>query len=300
MEFLPVALTSRITEWLHLPPGDLTRSLIRVGLIWLLAWAGMLLVRLVARRIVAAVDDGDPLTLTHREKQGQTISQLLRGVGRVAIVMTAALLTLDVFLDIGPLLAGAGILGLAVSFGAQSLVKDVISGFFILLENQFAVGDVIEAAGKTGTVEEISLRLVKLRDIRGTLHLIPNGQLTVVSNQTRGWAQAVVDIGVGYEADIDRALSVFEDEAATFATAPGWADRLAGSPSVVGVEALADSAVIVRTLIRTRPGDQWAAGREFRRRMLRRLEAEGIQIPFPQRTVHVRHHGAPGAEEAFG
>jgi hypothetical protein len=143
MEFLQAARTSRITEWLHLPPGDLTRSLIRVGLIWLLAWAGMLVVRLVARRIVAAVDDGDPLTLTHREKQGQTISQLLRG---------------------------AGILGLAVSFGAQSLVKDVISGFFILLENQFAVGDVIEAAGTTGTVEEISLRLVKLRDIQGTLH----------------------------------------------------------------------------------------------------------------------------------
>ena len=300
MEFLQVSLTSRITEWLHLPPGDLTRSLIRVGLIWLLAWAGMLLVRLVARRIVAAVDDGDPLTLTHREKQGQTISQLLRGVGRVAIVMTAALLTLDVFLDIGPLLAGAGILGLAVSFGAQSLVKDVISGFFILLENQFAVGDVIEGAGKAGTVEEISLRLVKLRDIRGTLHIIPNGQLGVVSNLTRGWAQAVVDIGIGYDADIDQALAVFEDEAAAFAAAPGWADRISGPPSVVGVDALADSAVMVRTLIRTRPGDQWAAGREFRRRMLRRLEAEGIEIPFPQRTVHVRHHGAAAGAEALG
>jgi len=300
MELLQASLTSRITDWLQLPPGDLTRSFIRVGIIWLLAWAGMLLVRLVARRIVAAVDDGDPLTLTHREKQGQTISQLLRGVGRVAIVVTAVLLTLDVFLDIGPLLAGAGILGLAVSFGAQSLVKDVISGFFILLENQFAVGDVIEGAGKAGTVEEISLRLVKLRDIQGTLHIIPNGQLGVVSNLTRGWAQAVVDIGIGYDADIDRALAVFEDEAAAFAAAPGWDDRMAGPPSVAGVDALSDSAVMVRTLIRTRAGDQWAAGREFRRRMLRRLEAEGIEIPFPQRTVHVRHHGAAAGAEALG
>jgi small-conductance mechanosensitive channel len=105
---------------------------------------------------------------------------------------------------------------------------------------------------------------------------------------------------VGYDADIDRALAVFEDEAAAFAAAPGWADRMSGPPSVVGVDALADSAVMVRTLIRTRPGDQWAAGREFRRRMLRRLEAEGIQIPLPQRTVHVRHHGAAAGAETLG
>ena len=134
-----------------------------------------------------------------------------------------ALLSLDIFFDIGPLLAGAGIIGLAISFGAQSLVKDIISGFFILVENQFAVGDVIETAGKSGTVERMTLRVVMLRDLRGVLHIIPNGQMTVVSNQTRGWARAVVEVGVAYEVDVDRALAVFRDEAAAFGKDPGLA-----------------------------------------------------------------------------
>ena len=129
-----------------------------------------------------------------REKRGRTIAQLLRSVGRVVIVTIAVLLTFNVFINIAPILAGAGILGLAVSFGAQSLVRDIISGFFILLENQFAVGDVIEAAGKSGVVERMTLRVVVLRDLEGTMHVIPNGEMKVVSNKTRGWSRAVVDI----------------------------------------------------------------------------------------------------------
>jgi small conductance mechanosensitive channel len=300
MTLLQSSFPSALAEFLHLPSGELARAAVRVGAIWLLAWFGMMVIRLVARRIVAAVDEGDPGALTLREKQGQTISQLLRSVGRVLVFLVAALLTLDVFFDIGPLLAGAGILGLAVSFGAQSLVKDVISGFFILLENQFAVGDVIEAAGKSGAVEQMSLRVVKLRDVRGVLHIIPNGQIGVVSNATRGWGREVVDVSVSYEVDVDQALGVFRDEAARFGADPEWAPRMDGAPDVLGVESLTDSAVIIRTLLRARPGDQWALGREFRRRILRRLEAEGMEIPFPQRTVHVRHHSTGGTPEVIG
>ena len=153
--------------------------------------------RLLARRIERAVDDGDDSTMTMQEKQGRTVAQLLRSVGRLLIIALALLMTLNQFINIGPILAGAGILGLAVSFGAQSLVKDVINGFFMLVENSISVGDTIEIAGKTGTVERITLRVVRLRDVDGTLHVIPNGQITTVSNQTRGWSRAVVDVDGG-------------------------------------------------------------------------------------------------------
>ena len=282
----------RLSEFFSVDAADLVRALVRLAGIWIIAWICGRLVRFIARRIVKAVDDGDDSHLSVREKRGQTVAQLLRSVGRVVIVLIATLLSLNIFFDIGPLLAGAGILGLAISFGAQSLVKDIISGFFILLENQFAVGDVIETAGKSGTVERMTLRVVMLRDLRGVLHIIPNGQMTVVSNQTRGWARAVVEVGVAYEVDVDHALEVFRDEAAAFGKDQVWAHRLDGAPEVLGVESLADNAVVIRTLLRTLPGEQWAAAREFRRRLKARLDREGIDIPYPQRTVHVRPHGA--------
>jgi len=282
----------RLSEFFSIDAVDLVRALLRLTLIWVLAWVAGRIIRLIANRIVQAVDDGDDTRLSLREKRGQTVAQLLRSVGRIVVLLIAGLLSLNIFFDIGPLLAGAGILGLAISFGAQSLVKDIIAGFFILLENQFAVGDVIETAGKSGTVERMTLRIVMLRDLRGVLHIIPNGQMTVVSNQTRGWARAVVEVGVAYEVDVDRALEVFRDEAAAFGEDPAWAHRLDGGPEVLGVESLADSAVMIRTLVRTLPGEQWAAAREFRRRLKARLDREKIEIPYPQRIVHVRPHGA--------
>jgi len=277
-------------------------ELIRVGArvlgIWALAWFAYRLVRLAAHRIERSVDDGDNSVTTLREQRGRTISQLLRSVGRVIISAVALLLTLNVFVDIGPILAGAGILGLAVSFGAQSLVKDVISGFFILFENQFAIGDIIEAGGKAGVVEKMTLRVVVLRDLEGIMHVVPNGEISVVSNRTRGWSRAVIDLGVGYGEDVDRALAVVRDEAAQFATDRQWSAVLDGPPEVLGVEDLGDSAVILRILIRTRPGSQWNAGREFRRRLKNRLDREGIEIPFPQRSIHLRVQGHLPAEMA--
>lgn len=282
------SLIESIARFFHVEYTLLIRKVISVGLIWLGAWIANWLIKVAARRILKAVDDGDDSTLTLREKRGQTVAQLLRSVGRVVVIVVSVLLTLNVFIEITPLLAGAGILGLAVSFGAQSLVKDVIAGFFILLENQFAVGDVIEASGKGGVVERMTLRVVQLRDLEGILHTIPNGSITVVSNRTRGWSRAALEIGVAYEADLDRALDVFRDEAASFSADPAWKHKLDGSVEVSGVEKLDDSGVIIRTLIRTVPGGQWEAAREFRRRLKNRLDKEGIDIPFPQRTMHLR------------
>ena len=263
---------------------------VRILLTWLLALAAWFALKLVAARIVAAADDGDEGTLTYDEKRAQTISGLLQGAGRIVILVFALILTLDIFMDIGPLLAGAGVIGLAVSFGSQSLVKDMISGFFILSENQFDIGDVVEIGGKSGAVERITLRVVHIRDLEGILHIVPNGQITTVSNKTRGWSRAVLDIGVGYGSDIDAALEALRDEAKRFGEDEAWGFKLDGAPEVPGVQGLGDSSVAIRVMIRTQPGLQWDVAREFRRRAKIRLDREGIEIPFPQRTVHVRHH----------
>jgi small conductance mechanosensitive channel len=246
------------------------------------------------------VDDHDDTAFTEREQRGYTIAQLLKSLGRVVIVGVAILLSLNVFVNIGPLLAGAGILGLAVSFGAQSLVKDVIAGFFFLLEGQFAVGDVIEVAGRSGVVERMTLRVVMLRDANGVVHMIPNGQITTVSNMTRTWSRAVVDVGVAYGTDVDRALEVFRDEAERFAKDEHWSSKFDGDPEVVGVNSLDESQITIRTQFRTHAGQQWAVGREFRRRILTRLAREGIEIPFPARSVSLRIADAKALAKAVG
>jgi moderate conductance mechanosensitive channel len=289
-------LLERLAQMLRLDIETVVRAGVRIAGIWLLAWLAYRVVALAARRIELEVDDGDDSVTTLRERRGQTISQLLRSVGRVVMISLALLLTFNVFIDIGPILAGAGILGLAVSFGAQSLVKDVISGFFILVENQFAIGDVIEAGGKSGVVEKMTLRVVVLRDLKGTMHIVPNSEIKVVSNMTRGWSRAVVDVGITYEEDIDRALAVVRDEAAQFSTDKVWGAQLDGPLEVPGIESLSDSSVVIRTLIRTQPGSQWNAAREFRRRLKKRLDREGISIPYPQRRVHVQVQGAASPE----
>jgi small conductance mechanosensitive channel len=286
----------RIAEILRIDGDQLMRDLLHVAGIWVLAWLAYRVVRLAARRIEIAVDDGDDSVTTVRERRGQTISQLLRSMGRVVIYAVALLLSFNVFINIGPILAGAGILGLAISFGAQSLVKDVISGFFILFENQFGIGDVIEVAGHSGVVEKMTLRVVVLRDGEGVMHVVPNSEIKVVSNKTRGWSRAVVDVGIPYEENVDRALQILRDEAAQFSTDKVWGAQLDGPVDVLGVESLSDSAVVIRTQLRTQPGSQWAVAREFRRRIKNRFDRETLDIPYPQRRVHVRVEGGPGGD----
>jgi small conductance mechanosensitive channel len=269
---------TRIAALLQVDPGVVLSRMMAIGVIWALAWCGDWLIRLLARRIERAVDDGDDTTMTMHEKQGRTVAQLLRSIGRLLIIALALLMTLNQFINIAPILAGAGILGLAVSFGAQSLVKDFITGFFMLVENSLAVGDTVEIAGKTGTVERITLRVVRLRDVDGTLHVIPNGQITTVSNQTRGWSRAVVDVTVGYESDLDRALQVFREVAADFARDALWSRLLDGPPEVLGVQQLAERGITLRTLLRTLPGKQWEVAREFRLRILDSLAHARISI----------------------
>jgi small-conductance mechanosensitive channel len=286
-------------QFLKLFGADLVKArsaALSLLIIWVLAYGAWQLVKLVARRIVMHADDGDDTRLSYQEKRAQTVAQLMRSVGRVLILVFGLLLSLRIFIDITPLLAGAGILGLAFSFGAQSLVKDIIAGTFVLIENQFAVGDVIEAAGKTGTVERMTLRVVMLRDVEGAVHIIPNGQITTATNKTRGWSRAVVDVSIGYDADVDAALEIIRDEAAKLGSDLVHGSKVDAPPEVVGVQSLGDNAVTIRVMLRTQPGMQWEVAREFRRRIKVRLDHEGIDIPYPQRTVHVKHSGVVSAD----
>jgi small conductance mechanosensitive channel len=291
-------ILQRLAQILRLDGAEIGRKLAQVVSIWVLAWLALRLTRLAARRIEGMVDDHDPSIITLREKRGRTIAQLLRTVGTTLVLVVAILLTLNLFIEIGPLLAGAGILGLAVSFGAQSLVKDVITGFFLLLENQFALGDVIEVAGKSGVVEQITLRVVVLRDLEGTRHIIPNSEIKTVSNKTAGWGRAVIDVGVGVAENVDRVLETVRDVTAQLAGDDEWRPMLDGTPEVWGVETIGDNRVVVRLVARTQPGAQWGIARELRRRLKVRFDADGIRLPGVPLVAQPLAPPPPDAEKA--
>jgi len=185
--------------------------------------------------------------------------------------------------DLKGFLAGAGILGVALGIGAQSLVRDIITGFFILLENQYVVGEYITTGGFSGFVEEIELRVTKLRDWGGEYHIIPNGQITAVTNFSRGNMRALVEIGIAYEEDIDRALDVMQRTAAELAGEFG--DIIAEGPEVLGVVAFGPSEVVIRTVAKTRPMEQWRVERELRKRFKEAFDREGIEIPYPRQVI---------------
>jgi len=263
------------------------------GLRILLIAAGSLLLarflRVLADRIPRLVARGETLRVTEAEKRAHTIASLLRTVGVSVLIVIALLMGLREFgLDITPLIAGAGVVGLAIGLGAQSLIRDVIAGFFILLEEQFHVGDVIQAAGVSGQVEQITMRVTVVRDLHGTAHFIPNGEIKVASNLTKEWSRAVIEVGVAYEEDVDRVIVLLAELCRTFAEDPAFGKLVLETPQVTGVEALAESQVTVRLLAKTLPLKQWEVARELRRRIKGCFDREGIQIPYPHRIVIAR------------
>ncbi len=229
---------------------------------------------------------------TRQAVRAQTLKAVIESTLKVVVVLIGALLALaNLNLNVTALIAGVGVAGLAVSFAAQNLIRDVINGFFIILEDQYGVGDIIQVGGTAGLVEKMNLRLTVLRDLEGRVHFIPNGQVDQVTVFSHGWARAVVDVGVAYKENIDRVLEVIGDEARRFYEDPAWRERFTDEPpQVLGVNELADSAVVVRVLFNTKPREQWGVAREFRRRIKNRLDAEGIEIPYPHLTVY---WGAP-------
>jgi small conductance mechanosensitive channel len=192
----------------------------------------------------------------------------------------------EIGVDIAPILAGAGILGLAVGFGAQNLVRDVISGFFFILENQVRVGDVAIINGTGGLVDSVNFRTIVLRDLSGTIHVFPNGTINTLSNMTHTWSAWVFDIGVAYKEDTDRVTAVIREVGRQLREDPEFGPRLIDDIEVFGVNKFADSAVEIKGRLKTRPIEQWAVGREFQRRVKYAFDEQGIEIPFPHRTVY--------------
>ncbi|HEV2150572.1 MAG TPA: mechanosensitive ion channel domain-containing protein [Longimicrobiaceae bacterium] len=283
-------LTERVrTEWSDIFNWpELTATGLRVLAAFVVGWLAFWALKLLLRRIERSIEPSESGLLTVQEQRSKTLLSLVRSIGIVVIIVLMIFMVLGALgVNVGPLLAGAGVIGLAVSFGAQSLVKDIISGLFILFENQYAVGDVIRLdTGISGAVERMTLRVVVLRDVFGVVHIVPNGEIKRVSNLTRTWSRVVLDVGVAYKEDVDRVMEVMRDVGREMYEDPEWKHFLVEEIVVPGVEAFAESSVNIRIMAKTVPLKQWDVGRELRRRLKRRFDAEGIEIPFPQRTVH--------------
>lgn len=229
------------------------------------------------------------------KKRADTLVGLCRQSVRVLIWATAGVMVLkEAGVAIGPIIASAGIVGLAVGFGAQNLVRDVISGFFIIVEDQIRVGDVAVINGTGGLVEEINLRTIVLRDATGAVHVFPNGTVSTLSNLTDEWSAHVFEIGVGYGEDTDKVIKVIEKVGRELKNDKTVGPHILEDLEVFGVDALGDSAVIIKGRIKTKPIQQWAVGREFTRRVKIAFDQDGIEIPFPQRTVHLIGEGLSG------
>ncbi|MBI3466370.1 MAG: mechanosensitive ion channel [Planctomycetes bacterium] len=233
-----------------------------------------------------------------RENRAHTLAAVFQNAAKVAIIAAGSLMILqEVGVNIGLLLGGAAVVGLGVAFGAQNLIRDYFSGFMILLENQYTLNDVVRIGEIAGQVERITLRVTVLRDLQGVVHFIPNGQIASVSNLTHGWSRAVFDIAVAYKEDVDRVMSVLIDLGQELRKNPAFGPLILEDLTMLGVDEFGDSAVVIKFYIKTRPFQQWTVKREMLRRIKKRFDELGIEMPFPQRTVHHCYDGAAQPSE---
>jgi len=225
------------------------------------------------------------------DKRVATLTGILSASVRLILWLVIVMMVLRrLGIDVAPIIAGAGILGLAVGFGAQELVRDFIAGFFILMENQVRAGDVAIINGTGGVVEQVGLRTIVLRDVSGVVHVFQNGKINSLSNMTKEWSAIVFDIGVAYKEDTDKVVSVMQAVAADLRNDETLGPDILEDLEVFGVDAFGDSAVVIKARLKTKPIRQWAVGREYRRRLKYAFDREGIEIPFPHRTIF---HGDP-------
>jgi moderate conductance mechanosensitive channel len=288
----------------EITPADIAafvrQTLIPVLLIAVVAVIAARLASLFVHGIVKALLDREATEGTAQElsavelkRRMDTLDDLGARVIQAFIVVIAGLMVLGKLgLDIGPAVAGLGVIGIAVGFGAQTLVRDYLNGALILVENQFSKGDVVRLAGVAGTVEDFNLRRTTVRDLDGVVHTIPNGEIKVASNLTRTWARINQDVTVAYGTDIDRAIEVVNEVGQDMEVDPVWKRRILEPPRVERVEALGEYGVTLKILGSVVAPDQWAAGGEFRKRLLAGLEANGIEIPRPQRVILSRDPAA--------
>jgi small conductance mechanosensitive channel len=271
---------------------------LRILLIVLMVALFIRLMRTVSRKIVQYSQDEDHTTQSEREKRAETLAQIIGAASHIfGYTIGLFMILRELGLNIAPLLTGAGIAGVALGLGAQSIVRDFLSGFFILMENQYRVGDVVGVGEHEGLVEQITLRTTILRDVEGVVHIVPNGEIKSVRNLTYGWSRIKLDVGIAYETDLDRAMAVLAEIGAGMAADPVFGPKIMEPPQVLGVERLDDWQVVIRIIVKTLPRMQWEVAREYRRRIKDGFDARGIPIPFPRQVVSLtREPRGPGEE----
>ena len=296
-----------MTDWTY---SDIPKILVVLAVLvgaWILGRILRFVVGRIARTLISGstrkkisqVRDAAGLDFLESQKSSQRQSQradTLSEVARSLTTFTVWVLALFVILavldvDASAIFAGAGFLGLGLGFGAQQLISDFTSGFFMLAEDQYGVGDFIDLGEAKGTVEQVSLRTTSLRDVDGTLWFVPNGEVRRVGNMSQHWSRAVIDVDVAYDTDVAKARSVILDTAKSLAEEDQWADKVLSEPEVWGVENLGPDAISVRLVLKTRPLQQFVVARELRERIKTALSEAGIEIPFPQRTVWIKSDG---------
>jgi moderate conductance mechanosensitive channel len=270
-------VTERFVQWMT--TSGIRVVVIAVAMVLLFSLLQQLIVRL--RRLYEGTLPG-----ADQIQRADTLTRVIRDVARVFITVVGSMMILsEIGIDLKPLLAAAGLGGLAIGFGAQSLVKDIISGFFILLENSIRVGDVVEVAGVSGLVEDVRLRTIVLRDLEGNLHVVPNGAVDKVKNMSKEYAFYVFDVQVSYREDLDRVMEVLRAIADELRREATFAADILEPLDMLGVDRFLESAVLIKCRIKTKPLQQWRVGREMNRRIKMTFDAQGIEIPYPHRTV---------------
>ncbi|GBE24370.1 putative MscS family protein YkuT [bacterium BMS3Bbin02] len=266
---------------------------------WLIvAWLVWKILKRIGDRTVSRLTSrADKLTVIEATDRKQRIDTLWAAVRTLLLVLVVVIVFLGILnawgVNTAPFLAVGSIIGIAIGFGAQDFVKDVIAGFLILAEDQYSIGDVVKINGVSGTVKEITLRSTILRDLDGNVHYVPNGSIQVASNYTQEYSQVVIDVGFGYGEDVDRVIPIIQDELDRFAADESWTEAFIDPPDILGVQDLGDSAVTVRCLMRVTPDYRWSSRREFLRRIKVRFDAEDIEIPFPYMTIAQPPHKSP-------
>lgn len=259
------------------------------------AYVLLKMIRLTVARLEHYVQQRDQLHLSEAQKRAQTLGTIINSIAAVLVIGVAVVMALsELGLDVRPLITGAGIAGLALGFGAQHLVRDIISGFFLILEDQVRIGDVVVINNETsGLVEAIRLRTLVLRDIEGVVHVIPNGEIKQVSNRTKEWSRAVIDVGVAYKEDVDYVMDVLKQVGEELVGDEVFGPLILEPLQILGVNDLANSQVTIRISVKTAPLRQWEVGRELRRRIKKRFDACGIEIPFPHVSVYFGEASKP-------
>jgi len=280
-------MTEQITSWSNLIIPWLLTHGIKIFIIVICTWILINVLKKIIEKSVRIAITSNSKVKDSDKKRADTLVRIFSGLNKIVLVIISGIMVLsELGLDIGPVLTGAGIVGLAFGFGGQYLIKDFLSGFFIIIENQYSVGDIVDLDGTSGVVEDISLRMTTIRDQDGTVHHIPHGTIQRASNLSKTFSRVNLKVGVSYSSDIEKVISVVNKIGRELSEDPEWKNFIKTAPQFLRIDEFADSSINIKIVGETKPGKQWLVAGELRRRIKITFDNEGIEIPFPQVVIH--------------